>query len=43
MVKDLQGQCTSTNREMKHRRGWVEAELKERAMAAQVEQVKGGI
>ena len=43
MIKDLQGQRTSIIREIKHHRAWVEAELKERAMAAPVEQVKGSM
>ena len=34
-VRDLKGHRISTNREIKHQRAWVEAELEERAMAAQ--------
>ena len=36
-------QRVSTNREIKLQRAWVEGEMKERAMAAQVEQVKGSM
>ena len=40
MVEGLKKQRISTDREIKHHRAWVEAELKERAMAAQVQQVE---
>jgi hypothetical protein len=43
MVKDLKRQRVSTDREIKLQRAWVEGELEERAMAAQVEQVKGSM
>ena len=39
MVKDLKRQRVSTDRKIKLQRAWVEGELKERAMAAQVQQV----
>jgi hypothetical protein len=43
MVKELQQQRISTNREIKYQHVWVEGKLEERAMAAQVEQVKGSV
>ena len=43
MVKELQKQRISTNREIKYQHVWVEGKLEERAMAAQVEQVKGSV
>ena len=43
MVTDLKRQRISTDREIKHQRAWVEAELRERATAAEVEQVKESI
>ena len=36
-VRDLKVQRVSTNREIKLQRAWVEVEMKERAMAAQVQ------
>ena len=41
MVTDLKKQRISTDREIKHHRAWVQAELTERAMAAQAQQVEG--
>ena len=43
MVKDLQRQRISTDREIKVQRAWVEGELEERAMAAQVQQAEGRV
>jgi len=39
-VRDLKVQRVSTNREIKLQRAWVEGEMKERAMAAQVQQAE---
>ena len=41
IVKGLQRQRVSTDREIKQQRAWVKAAVKERAMAAQVQQVEG--
>ena len=43
VVKGLQGKRISTDREIKYQHAWVKGELEERAMAAQVEQVKGSV
>jgi len=43
MVKELQKQRISTDREIRYQHVWVEGVLEERAMAAQVEQVKGSV
>ena len=42
-VRDLKVQRVSTNREIKLQRAWVEGEMKERAMAAQVQQAEGRV
>ena len=41
MVEGLQRQRISTDREIRHQRAWVEAELKDGAMAVQVKQAEG--
>lgn len=43
MGKGLQRQRISTDREIKFQRAWAEAELKGRSIAAQVQQLEGGI